>query len=402
MKKYVKIMVLMLCMVFTVGILSACSLMGPKDAKSAFEKYYKVSSSVENYHTDIDMDMKMDMGFEDKEMASQLEQAMGVSSFEVPFDIGMSMDVGKESAHGDIDMAMSLMGQSEKEKGEMYIDIADGYTYTKMDSEDSWTKSEYEESAMNQLITEADLKDVDWSKFKFEKTDNGYVATIAMEDVPSLLDSAGGYLGDVDFDDYEIDGGDIVFTFDKKCMLTKMEMKDVKMAGKVDVGSGLGNMTCDIDINVVMDVSKVNELKAEDYEIPSKVKKDVDDTDDSGLGIDSIFGGDSGEPTVIDEPTGEDEPTGAAAGSGTVLDGSKVKDDRYLVGRDIKPGTYKVYRTSKSGSGVATIYDAETFDSNYTLNMGYGLDTDNPDGTTVVLENGDEIYMTDELILEFR
>ena len=51
---------------------------------------------------------------------------------------------------------------------------------------------------------------------------------------------------------------------------------------------------------------------------------------------------------------------------------------------------------------MASIYDAETFDSNYTLNMGYGLDTDNPDGTTVVLENGDEIYMTDELILEFR
>ena len=49
-----------------------------------------------------------------------------------------------------------------------------------------------------------------------------------------------------------------------------------------------------------------------------------------------------------------------------------------------------------------SVSDAETFDTNYSLNMGYGLDTDDPDGTTVVLENGDQIYMTDELILEFR
>ena len=72
------------------------------------------------------------------------------------------------------------------------------------------------------------------------------------------------------------------------------------------------------------------------------------------------------------------------------------------MGQDIAPGTYKVYRTSKSGSGVLSVSDAETFDTNYNLNMGYGLDTDDPDGTTVVLETGDQIYMTDELILEFR
>lgn len=402
MKKYLKVTCLTASLVVGLVLLSGCSLMGPKDAQSAFEKYYKVAESLDNYHMDMDMDISMNMGFSDATVAEEMKSVLGTSSIDVPITLGMGLDVGKESAHGDMNLAMSFMGQSEKEKGEMYIDIKDGYTYTKMDSDETWSKSEYDDSALNRPISADDLKDVDWSKFKFEKTDNGYVASVAMEDVPSLMDGSDDYFGDIDLDDAEIEGGDVIFTFDKKCMLTKVEMKDVEMSGKSDMGDGYGDMIMTIDLDATMDLSKFNELKEEDYEIPSKVKKDAEDGE-SGLTIDPIFGGgDTPEdPVTPIEPT---EPISGGDGSGTVLDGSKVPADEscYVVGKDIKPGLYNVYRTSKSGSGVMSISDAETFETNYSFSMGFGNDDDTPDGSSVVLETGDQIFITTDLILEFR
>ena len=402
MKKYAKIFALMMSLVLVIGVLSACSLMGPRSAKDCFEKNLSASAALDSYHMDVDMEMGMNMSFNDPTVAAQFEEFMGVKTFDIPIDITMSVDVGKDTAHADMDMSLSMLGQKMSEKGEMYLDAKEGCTYTKMDSDNGWTKSDSEDGDMfTQLFDEKDLENVDWDKMEFKKTDDGYVVTGPVEAFGDgfITDSTSAYLDDMDVDDFSLDSGDVEFKFNKKCVMTEASIKDLTMTGKADLGSDMGDMNATITLDATFEYSKFNEVDEDDYAIPKKVMKDAEEGD-SGFGTEDILGGggDSVEPT-------EPSTGGTSAGSGTVLNGKDANTDTkfcFVVGQDIKPGTYKVYRTSKSGSGVMSISDAETFETNYTLNMGYGLDTDDPDGTTVVLENGDQIYITPDLILEFR
>ena len=351
------------------------------------------------------MEMGMNMSFSDPTVAAQFEEFMGVKSFDIPIDVTMSVDVGKDTAHADMDMNVSMLGQKMSEKGEMYLDVKEGCTYTKMDSDSGWTKSDSEDGDMfTQLFDEKDLENVDWDKMEFKKADDGYVVTGPVEAFGDgfITDSTSAYFDDMDVDDFSLDGGDVEFKFNKKCVMTEASIKDLTMTGKSELDSDMGDMDTTITLDATFKYSKFNEVDEDDYAIPKKVMKDAEEGD-SGFGTEDIFGGggDSVEPTTPAQPGNSG---GSASGSGTVLNGADAQASPYCftVGQDIAPGTYKVYRTSKSGSGVLSVSDAETFDTNYSLNMGYGLDTDDPDGTTVVLETGDQIYMTDELILEFR
>ena len=408
MKKYAKIFALMMSLVLVIGVLSACSLMGPKNAKECFEKNLSASAGLESYHMDVDMEMGMNMSFSDPTVAAQFEEFMGVKAFDIPIDVTMSVDVGKDTAHADMDMNVSMLGQKMSEKGEMYLDVKEGCSYTKMDSDDGWTKSDLEDGDMfTQLFDEKDLENVDWDKMEFKKTDDGYVVTGPVEAFGDgfITDSTSAYLDDMDVNDFSLDGGDVEFKFNKKCVMTEASIKDLKMTGKSELDSDMGDMDTTITLDATFEYSKFNEVDEDDYAIPKKVVKDAEEGD-SGFGTEDLLGGggENVEPTTPSQPDNSGNSGGSASGSGTVLNGADAQASPYcfVVGQDIAPGTYKVYRTSKSGSGVMSVSDAETFDTNYSLNMGYGLDTDDPDGTTVVLETGDQIYMTDELILEFR
>ena len=46
MKKYAKIFALMMSLVLVIGVLSACSLMGPRSAKDCFEKNLSASAAL--------------------------------------------------------------------------------------------------------------------------------------------------------------------------------------------------------------------------------------------------------------------------------------------------------------------------------------------------------------------
>ena len=83
MKKYAKIFALMMSLVLVIGVLSACSLMGPKNAKECFEKNLSASAGLESYHMDVDMEMGMNMSFSDPTMAAQFEEVMGVKAFDI-------------------------------------------------------------------------------------------------------------------------------------------------------------------------------------------------------------------------------------------------------------------------------------------------------------------------------
>ena len=408
MKKYFKIFTILAAMALLVGSLSACSLLGPRSAEDCFKK--NISNIPENYHMNMDMDLEMEMGFNDPAMAAELEQALGSKTISLPIKFKMEADAGKETAHADLDMSVSMMGQKTKENGEMYVDGKEGYVYTKEGDSDEWTKNELEnKGAFSQLLGEDDLEKIDWEKAKFEKTDSGYVVTFAAEDIGDLVTSAASdYLNSAELDefgDFEFTDGDVVFTFDKKCRLVNVNVNGLEMKGTADIGSGLGDMDTIVTVDVTCAYSKFNEVEKDKYEIPEKVIKNAVEGD-SGLDPEGILeGGDDGEdgilPTEPTEPS--DSDTGSsAAGSGVKLSQDKIPAGKYcfVVGKDIKAGTYKIY--ANSGSGTVSIQDAETYETNYDISMGFELDTDTPDGTTVVLDAGDEIYIAGDLVLEFR
>lgn len=397
MKNHVRMICLAACLTLSLVILSGCSIFGPNSAKDVMEKYYSGADKIESYHLEGTMDMDVSMKIDSKDVTEML----GTDTIDMPVNMDLSMDVGKPSAHGDIAMDMSILGEKESTSVEMYYDIEKGYTYTKEDGSDTWYKQKTDKAFTDMAAIEIFDEDTDWDKFEFEKLKEGYKVSVNVKDLDSdfFSDIMTTYLEDVDFDEFEFgDEGKLVYEFDKSCRPVKSKIEDLLLTSSMNMDAA-GDMSCDVVMNADFDMSKYNEVDEDDYEIPSKVKKDAIKGSSSGV-VDPIEPVDPTEPVV--DPT---EPIGGGTGTGTILNGKDANTDTkhcFTVGSDIKAGTYKVYRTATSGSGVMTITDAENYGTNYTLNMGYGLDTDDPDGTEVVLDNGDQLYITQDLILEFK
>lgn len=395
MKKYAKPVVVMALSVLTLVFFTGCefSLFGPSDASGVMKKYTDRVEGVKNFHIDGDMDMKMVMKLDDESAA-----LLGMTSLDMPVTAKFSLDVGEESAHGDMDAKVSVMGANQDQKSEMYIDAEEGYVYMKDSATGTWTKTETDKS-LTSLVELEDMDDIDWSKFDFEKTDNGYKIKADMKDMDGNLfgDSLSSNLGDT-VADLEIgDEGEVVYYFDKECNLTKAEITGVTATGKEE------GLEVEMDIDMHYTLSKYNELDKDDYEIPSEVKKEaVEAGEEEGL-VGGLGSDTPADPTP--KPTTPSEPTtpSPAAGKGVILSGETLDDaDRtnFTVGQDIKPGTYKLYMID--GPGVCGIYDSKTFEQNYNFSFGHGNADDTKDGVQVVLEAEDEIYITDDLTLEFR
>ena len=419
MRKYVKAACLTTCMICALALLSGCSLFGPKSAEDVIEKYNKAQEKIENFHTEGTIDIKESFTADNAEVNQYLTEAAGVDKLEIPATMNIEMDAGRETAHGDMDISMSFAGKSEKTSAEMYIDQKNGITYTKQQSGD-WTKSS-SDSTLMALTDLGAVKADGWQNFSFEKAESGYILSASMKELKDddMFDYFSGHVGDAIIDDLEIeDDGKVIYVFDKDCRLVAVEMKDVVISGATDLGSGLGNLNCTMDMNVKFILSKFNELQEDDYTIPSDVIKNAVEST-SGLSVDSGSGGTApaepstpaapaepstpAEPTPAPAPTPEPAPAAPSAGS-TVLDGSTVQGQNgkycFTVGQDIPAGTYKVYKVS--GSGIVSVTDAVTFEQNYSLSIGYGLPEDMVDGTAITLESGDEVYVTSSLIVELK
>ena len=396
MKKYVKLTAVMALMVSMMMLMTACefSLFGPSNATGVMKKYSNQVKGVKNFHIDGDMDMQMVMKF-DEATASLL----GTTSFDMPVTATFGLDVGEKSAHGDMDMKLSIMGMNQEQESEMYIDAEDGCVYMKDEATDTWTKTATDKS-LTSFVQLEDMGDMDWSKFDFEKTDDGYKIKASMKDIDGNFfgDSLTGNLGDTVADLEVGDEGEVAYYFDKKCNLTKAEVTGVTATGKEE------GFEVEMTIDMHYTLSKYNELDEDDYEIPSKVKKEaVEDSGDDGL-MEGLGGETPVEPVTPTTPATPAEPANpAASGKGTILSGETLDEaDRtnFTVGQDIKPGTYKLYMIE--GPGVCSIYDSQTFEKNYGFSFGHGNADDTKDGVEVVLEADDEIYITDDLTLEFR
>jgi len=254
------------------GLLSACGGGGGNaqitDAASLAAAHQSAQGKVENYHMDMDMDMDMTIKMDG------LKEALGSDSMNVPMKMTMSMDAGKEAAHADSNTSMSMMGQSMEQPAEMYIDIANGVTYTKADGTEQWTKTETDSSMSEMMNSVTEMSADILEKAKFAETEEGYTLTLDAGDLGEAIKemnlfnsySAAG----MDMEEFNISEGQITYTFYKDTALIKqIDMQGLNIKAKGEMQGAAIDMQ--IKLTDTMNYSQYGEIDPKAYAIPAEV-----------------------------------------------------------------------------------------------------------------------------------
>ena len=254
------------------GLLSACGGGGSDaqitDAASLAAANQAAQEKAENYHMDMDMDMDMTIKMEG------LQEALGTDSMNVPMKMTMSMDAGKEAAHANSNTSMSMMGQSMEQPAEMYIDIANGVTYTKAEGTEQWTKTETDSSMSEMMNSVTEMSADILEKAKFAETEEGYTLTLDAGDLGEAIKemnlfnsySAAG----MDMEEFNISEGQITYTFYKDTALIKqIDMQGLNIKAKGEMQGAAIDMQ--IKLTDTMDYSQYGEIDPKAYAIPAEV-----------------------------------------------------------------------------------------------------------------------------------
>ena len=254
----------------TMGMLAGCG--GSKaqitDAVSLAEANQAAQQAAKNYHMDMDMDMEATIKMDG------LKDVMGTDSLTMPMSITMSMDSGKETAHATSNTKMTMLGQSIDQNAEQYIDIKNGVTYTKAEGTNQWTKTESDASMSDMMDSMSKMSKDMLSKAEFAETEDSYTLTLDAEVMGDMIKELGLFdsisSADMELEEFSIDSGQIVYTFDKEsALLTKSEIKELDVKAK---GTEQGiSADMQIPVSATMEYSHYGELDPKDYEIPSDV-----------------------------------------------------------------------------------------------------------------------------------
>ena len=235
------------------GLLSACgggSEAKITDAASLAAANQAAQEKAKNYHMDMDMDMDMTLKIDG------LKEALGTDSMNVPMKMTMSMDSGKETAHADSNTSMSMMGQSMEQAAEMYIDIANGATYTKAEGTETWTKTETDSSMTEMMNSVTEMSADILEKAKFAETEEEYTLTLDAGELGEAIKemnlfSSYSDIG-MDMKEFNITEGQIIYTFYKDSALIK----------KIDM---------QVKLTDTMNYSQYGEIDPKAYAIPADV-----------------------------------------------------------------------------------------------------------------------------------
>ena len=203
-----------------------------------------------------------------------LKDVMGTDSLTMPMSITMSMDSGKETAHATSNTKMTMLGQSIDQNAEQYIDIKNGVTYTKAEGTNQWTKTESDASMSDMMDSMSKMSKDMLSKAEFAETEDSYTLTLDAEVMGDMIKELGLFdsisSADMELEEFSIDSGQIVYTFDKEsALLTKSEIKELDVKAK---GTEQGiSADMQIPVSATMEYSHYGELDPKDYEIPSDV-----------------------------------------------------------------------------------------------------------------------------------
>ena len=341
MKKFTKVLAMILALVLCMSSLAACSLFekGPKDSADLLSKSKEIMAKEENANYHMDMNMGMSIVMKGKVEGEDMEM-------NIPIDVKAKFDITEKYMHGKMDMSMDMkasvtidgkkeeMNESQEMKSEMYA-VMDGdeiTTYTKDDEDDTWYVSDEESAASAADIAEI-LEDEDFSeifeKAKLESTKDGYTVSMKMsdlmeseafEDLMGEMDMTDIGLG-VDTDDLTDAMGDVnvKYTFDKDCRITGMTIEEIEIdladvLGDAMSDSGIGGeeiskMTLTMEFEIKL--SKFGEIDEDDVKVPKSVKEEAIEESDIEIDWDEDEDEDEYDEEDEDDPsvTPETKPT---------------------------------------------------------------------------------------------
>lgn len=224
--KKLKYLVLTLLLVFVTG----CGAKPEDILKEASENMKKL----DNYHMNLDMNMKMSYEGTSMEMGAKA-----------------SSDIDVKNGAGAMETTVSFFGMSETEKS--YFTVKDGKTTTYTQDDEEWYK-ETEEDVSNNV--DFDIFSNANSIEKVEGEKNTYKVVLSKEQVKELVGSTGE-----DMEDMEFENIDIKITVEDK-HITKMVMSM----------SAEGN-----EVTFTFEFSKFNEVSVT---IPEEVINEAVDYED--------------------------------------------------------------------------------------------------------------------------
>lgn len=275
----------------------------PKTAKEAFDANTKALESVESYHSDINADIEIGYsmpGAEGSEKASDSQ----ASSMTMPMSITMSADASKKVVHADLNLKMSLFGESQDMKAEMWSDLKGGKSYVKDSESNAWSVSD--ESGVDvDKLTKMDVPDEMAEKMTIEEGDGIYTVKCEAKDIDftklmkdqDITKDMGSEMG-LDFSNMKVESGTIEFIFDSETQLIKeTKVSDLKMVYKAPEGDKenlMAGMEMTFTMNASIKMSDYNKIDESKLTIPEDVVKNAKaESDDDSL-VTDIEKGSSG------------------------------------------------------------------------------------------------------------
>lgn len=270
-----RIVVVMLTVMVLLIPLTACG--GPKitGVKSLVTANVASQAKVKNFHMDgnIDIDVTLD--------ADELQALLGPVDLKLPVKMTVTADAGKDTAHTVTNASVSVLGKSlDVQTTEMYMDIGNGITYTKVGESKSWKKLEHPDAQpkIKELVGGlAILGKTVLDNAVFSDAEEYYtlsmpaaVAGDLIEDL-HLLDHVD--LGIADVRDITVKNGQIVYNVDKETLLvSSIELQNVDIRGKGTYEEVSVDLKFPLD--AVFTFSRYNELDPSEYAIPEEVSSD--------------------------------------------------------------------------------------------------------------------------------
>ena len=252
-----------------------------KTAKELVEAY--VESDQDNMKMNMDLDLNVVMSSEGTE-------------FEIPVTLDGDIDVAGDAYHGNMNMTMEMMGQSQKMSYEMYSakDGDETIVYTYDENSDKWSKTSNEAVAVDASAIDKMLESDALNKADLSFKNNEYTVKVSIGDImesanvedkiSEYSDSLSSMGLDEDMVKEIIDAlsdSNMVYVFDEDLNLTKISIKDMKYETTIDQDGYTMDLSMELKLTIkCSDFGKVSE---DDVTVPDEVVKEAVEADMNDL-----------------------------------------------------------------------------------------------------------------------
>ena len=266
---------------------------GSSSSSSKGGKYKKAEDLIEAYTKEDHDNMKMNMDIGVNAVISS-----DGTEFKIPATLKGDMEVAKEASHGNMEMSVEFMGESQKMSYEMY-------TGTKSSSDGV----SIDVSALNEILENDAFKDADLSYKKGE-----YTMTVSIEelleskDIKDKISDLSDSVSSLGIDEDTVNDmiksaadSEMVYVFDDDLNMTKFTIKDMKL--KTSMEQDGYSMDIEVELNATVECSDFGKVDEDDVKVPDEVVDEASES--SSESFDDIL--DAGDADDADDESDDDD-----------------------------------------------------------------------------------------------